>query len=265
MAEPAAGGPAVRRGWVLSVGVSVLRPPLRLFTKRDWRGAEFIPATGGCVLAVNHISHFDPLVVGHFVTDHGRSPRFLGKAELFAVPVLGKLLVSAGQIPVQRRVPDAATAFGAAVAAVQQGECVVVYPEGTITRDPALWPMRGKTGAVRISLATGCPIIPVAQWGAQDVLAPYSHRLRLVPRKAVHVFAGAPVDLSDLFGQPITPALLLEGSARVTAAITGLLSEIRGEPAPERPVEPPGRFDATLRDASADHAAESGRSEEPSS
>lgn len=217
-----------------------LRPLLLMVTKQDWRGAENVPVDGGCVLAVNHISHFDPLVLGHFVTDRGRSPRFLGKAELFAVPVLGRLLASAGQIPVHRRLPDAATAFNAAVAAVERGECVVVYPEGTITRDPDLWPMRGKSGVVRIALATGCPLVPVAQWGAQDVLAPYARRLRLLPRKTMHVHAGPPVDFSDLIDEPMTPALLLEGTGRVTAAITDLLSQIRGEPAPARPQEPTG-------------------------
>ncbi len=209
-----------------------------LVTKRDWRGMDNVPVDGGCVLAVNHISHFDPLVLGHFITDRGRSPRFLGKAELFAVPVLGRLLASAGQIPVHRRLPTAATAFSAAVVAVERGECVVVYPEGTITRDPELWPMRAKSGAVRIALATGCPLVPVAQWGAHEVLAPYSRRLRLLPPKTMHVVAGEPVDLSDLVSEPITSALLLEGSARLTTAITDLLSQLRGEPAPTRPQEP---------------------------
>ena len=57
--------------------------------------------------------------------------------------------------------------YDAAVAAVRKGECVVVYPEGTLTRDPAQWPMTGKSGAARIALETGCPVIPVGQWGPQ--------------------------------------------------------------------------------------------------
>ena len=64
------------------------------------------------------------------------------------------------------------------------GECVVVYPEGTITRDPDLWPMVGKSGAARIALATGCPVIPIGQWGAQEVLAPYAEEARPVPAQA---------------------------------------------------------------------------------
>ena len=65
------------------------------------------------------------------------------------------------------------SAFDAAVEAVEDGECVGVYPEGTITRDPDGWPMRGKTGAARIALATGCPVIPIGQWGAQELLPAY--------------------------------------------------------------------------------------------
>ena len=87
--------------------------------------------------------------------DHGRLPRYLAKAGLFKNKFLGFFLRSAGQIPVDRRRKNAAGAFDAAVAAVRDGECVVVYPEGTITRDPDLWPMVGKSGAARIALATG--------------------------------------------------------------------------------------------------------------
>ena len=83
---------------------------------------------------------------------------------------------SAEQIPVYRMTTDASQAFDAAVEAVQEGECVVVYPEGTITRQPDLWPMTGKTGAARIALAAGVPVVPVAQWGAHQILAPYAKR-----------------------------------------------------------------------------------------
>ena len=207
-------------------------------TKRDWRGAEHLPARGGCVLATNHVSEFDPIPFGHFVVDNGRMPRFLGKAEVFAVPVLGKLITSAGQIPVTRRTTDAAKAFGAAVSAVEAGRCVVVYPEGTISRDPDLWPMVGKSGAARIALTTGCPVIPCAQWGPQELLAPYARTPHLFPRKTMHVWAGPPVDLSDLMGQPQTTAVLGEATARIMTAITSLLEQIRGEPAPHERFDP---------------------------
>ncbi len=209
-----------------------------LLTRRDWRGTENIPQDGGCVVAVNHVSEFDPLSAAHFVYDNGRLPRFLGKAEVFKVPVLGRILRSAGQIPVFRKSDDASKAFSAAVAAVESGRCVVVYPEGTITREPARWPMAGKSGAARIAWSTGCPLVPVAQWGPQQVLRPYDWRPRLFPRKVMQIRAGGPVDLSDLVDEPITAELLSVASERVMAGITRLLEEIRGEPAPATRYDP---------------------------
>jgi 1-acyl-sn-glycerol-3-phosphate acyltransferase len=118
------------------------------------------------------------------------------------------------------------------VAAVESGKCVGVYPEGTLTRDPDQWPMVGKTGAARIALATRCPVIPVAQWGPNEVLEPYGKRPHLLPRKTMRLTAGPPVDLSDLYDKPVTGALLREATDRIMAAITAELETIRGEKAP---------------------------------
>ncbi len=156
--------------------VAILRPLLMVLTKRDWRGAENLPATAGFVAAPNHLSYVDPLSFAHFLVDHDRPPFFLGKEGVFRIPVVGAILRGAEQIPVYRNTGQAADAFRAAVAAVESGKCVGVYPEGTLTRDPDIWPMIGKTGAARIALATRCPVIPVAQWGPQEILAPYGKR-----------------------------------------------------------------------------------------
>ena len=218
--------------------VALVRPLLMVLTKRDWRGAENLPSSGGFVVAPNHLSYVDPFVFGHFMYDHGRAPFFLGKEGVFRVPVVGALLRSAEQIPVYRNTGKAADAFRAAVAAVESGKCVGVYPEGTLTRDPQLWPMVGKTGAARIALATRCPVIPVAQWGPHELLAPYGKRLKLLPRATMHVRAGRPVDLSDLYDVPMTGAVLREATDRIMEALTAELAAIRGE-------EPPAeRFDS---------------------
>ena len=224
--------PQQKKGWAFGFCAFVLRRPLMMLTKRDWRGTEYIPQSGGCILVSNHVSEFDPIPFAHFIYDNGRLPRFLGKAEVFAVPVVGGILRNAGQIPVYRKSIDASKAFSAAVDAVARGECVVVYAEGTITRDPQLWPMVGKSGAARIGLSTGCPVIPCAQWGPNELLAPYARRPRLFPRKLMRIRAGAPVDLSDLQGKKLTPAVLHEATARIMADVTGLLEDIRGEQAP---------------------------------
>ena len=177
--------------------VLFLRPLLMLVTKRDWQGQERLPS-GGYVLAPNHISHLDPFLISHFMVDQGIPPRFLAKDTLMSLPVAGRILRGAEQIPVYRSTGGAAESLRAAIAAVEEGSVVTIYPEGTITRDPAAWPMTGRTGAVRVALATGRPLVPVMQWGPQDVLWPYSKKLRLFPRKTIHVRVGEPIDLSDL-------------------------------------------------------------------
>lgn len=220
------------RGWAWSVGVAIVKPVLLATTRKNWIDGERIPAEGGCLLVFNHISHADPLTVAHLVYDHGRLPRYLAKSGLFTNRLLGFFLRACGQIPVERLTRNAAGAYDAAVAAVRRGECVVVYPEGTITRDPDLWPMRGKSGAARIALETGCPVIPIGQWGAQQLLAPYSKRPDLFRRKTITMKVGEPVDLQDLAGRERTSSVLTEATERIMAAITRLVEDIRGEQAP---------------------------------
>lgn len=211
---------------------ALLWPPVMAATRREWRGQEHLGVHGqGMVVSPNHISWFDPLVVAHFLHDSGRPPRFMGKQSVFDVPVVGRLLTGAGQIPVVRD-SDPARSLSAAVAAVRSGECLVMYPEGTITRDPGLWPMSGRTGALRVALSTGAPLVPIAQWGAQEVMAPYIRHFRVLPRKLMQVRAGAPLDIDDLRDRPITKDLLEEGTSRLMDAITGLVEQIRGERAP---------------------------------
>ncbi len=225
-----------RRGWALTLCVALLRPLLMVLTKRSFRGQQYLPR-GGFVFAGNHISHSDPLLFAHYVNDAGYSPHYLAKASVLAVPVLGRFIRATGQIAVHRGGLDAAQAYRDAVKAVDRGASVIVYPEGTITRDPDLWPMVGRTGAARIALETGCPVIPVAQWGAQRLLPPYSKRPHLLPRVTNYVQAGPPVDLSDLQDKPVTSAVLREATDRIMQAIAVQLGEIRGEE------PPPVRFD----------------------
>ena len=227
-----------KRGWAYATCVAIVKPTLLVFTKRRWIDGHKVPAQGGCVLASNHVSHLDPFTFAHFVYDNGRLPRFLAKGEVFDIPVGGRIVSNAGQIPVKRLTADASHAFEAAVEAVGKGEAVAVYPEGTITRDPGMWPMVGKTGAARITLASGVPVIPIAQWGANEILAPYAKKPDLLPRKTITMKAGDPVDLDDLRDKPLTPEVLREATSRIMTAITRLLEDIRQEQAPEIRFDP---------------------------
>jgi 1-acyl-sn-glycerol-3-phosphate acyltransferase len=220
------------------VAVMIAKPPLTIFTRRDWRGVEHLPTDRGFIACSNHISHVDPFTLAHFLYDHGCPPRFLAKESVFRIPVLGRIVSGAGQIPVYRESTDAGRAFSGAVAAVEQGECVAIYPEATLTRDPGLWPMVGKTGAARIALTTGCPVIPIAQWGAQRILAPYGKLPHLLPRALSRVWAGPPVDLSGYQGRPLEVPLLREATDTILDAVAALLEQIRGETAPRQRWDP---------------------------
>ncbi|HUP98919.1 MAG TPA: lysophospholipid acyltransferase family protein [Aeromicrobium sp.] len=206
----------------------LLRPPLAVITKKDYRGLENIPEDGGFVLAANHNSHVDPFLLARFVLDVGHVPRYLAKEGLFAHKLTGPILRSADQIPVARYSDGAANALAPTVEALKSGKPVIIYPEGTITRDPDAWPMTGRTGAVRAALAAGVPLIPVCQSGAQDVLWPYSRRLRLFPRHRYSIRVGPPLDLSMYEGKPLTEEILHEATEQLMDVLTEMMIDVRG-------------------------------------
>lgn len=207
----------------------ILWRPLMILTKRDWQGMENLPATGGFVLAPNHISHLDPILISQFMLGNNIAPRFLAKDTLFSVPILGWIVRKAEQIPVYRTSGGAAESLRDAAAAIEAGQVVTVYPEGTITRDPGAWPMSARTGAVRLALMTDTPLIPMMQWGAQEILWPYTKLPKFFPRKTIRIRIGPPVDLSDLKGRELTEDLLHEASERLMDTITQMMADLRGE------------------------------------
>jgi len=218
--------------WPVAV---VVIPLVSLLAKIRVVGAEKLPRDGSFVLAPNHYSEFDPLIVAVAVWRAGRAPRFMAKESLFRIPVLGWIMRRTGMIPVART--SSATAakqtMKQSAELVEHGRGVIVYPEGTLTRDPELWPMRGKSGAVRLALADGIPLIPMAQWGTQEIMGRYQKGLRLWPlRKPVRVLIGDPIDVSDLRGRAGEQAALNEATTRLMNAITVLLEHLRDEKAP---------------------------------
>jgi 1-acyl-sn-glycerol-3-phosphate acyltransferase len=205
---------------------------LRRLVDRDWDDAVNLPADGGVIVVSNHISNVDPLCLGQYLIWNGRWPRALIKADVWSIPVLGRLARATGQIPVERGTQRAEDALARAQEALSAGECVLIYPEGTITADPDTWPMTPHPGAARLALATGAPVIPVGQWGAQAVMP--GKKLtwpRVLPRRTVSFRAGPAVDLSDLVGSE-RPADVQAAARRMMVAVTALVAELRGEPAP---------------------------------
>lgn len=211
--------------------VHAVRPLTRALTRQDWRGAEHLPGSGGCVVAANHISHADPFAVAHFLVDSGHPPFFLGKASLFELPVLGRWLTACEQVPVHRSDERAGHAYRDAACAVRAGRCIVIMPESTITKDPLGWPMVGKTGAARLALEFGAPVLPLAQWGARELLD-VDGTFRPWRRPMMHMLLGRPVALGDLRARPLTEQVLREATTRIMSAITDGVARLRGEQPP---------------------------------
>jgi 1-acyl-sn-glycerol-3-phosphate acyltransferase len=235
---------------------------IRSVMKRDWHGQQNIPREGGVIVASNHLSYADWAAMALFVHQAGRYPAFLIKSSAFNVKVIGPFLHAAGQLPVNRGSTDAALVLKEAEKALDHGECVVIYPEGTATRDPAQWPMVAKTGVARMALATGYPVIPLATWGAQEILPYGSKKPHLRPKHTVQMLAGPAVDLSPYAGQPLTRDVLRAATAAIMADITGLLAQLRGGPPPATPYDPAAarraeRIQARAEDLQNDPAGDS--------
>lgn len=221
---------------VFGVMAGIARPLMNLLMAKTWTGFEKLPE-GGFIACPNHVTEIDPVVVGHAFYNHGRLPRYLAKESLFKVPVLGNALRASRQIPVTRSSSSANGSLAVAREVLDAGDVIIIYPEGTLTRDPHEWPMRGRTGAARLALQTGAPVVPIAHWGAQQVLPRYGKSLKILPRKRVRVLVGDPVDLSDLRDLPLTRSVLDEATTRIMDALTAQVAALRGE------TPPPTRWD----------------------
>lgn len=212
-------------------------PPLHLLAKYDIEGE--LPATGGVVLAPNHYSDIDPIITGVVSWRRGRAPRYMAKASLFRIPVVGWFLRHSGQIPVERaRGADRGRSMSAARKLAADKSLVIVYPEGTLTRDPDMWPMRGKSGAVRLALESGLPLIPMATWGAHHILPRFSKKLRFTWRTRIRAKIGEPLDLSAYQGKHHSRTAVEAATRELMDAITALLEDLRGAHAPAERYDP---------------------------
>jgi 1-acyl-sn-glycerol-3-phosphate acyltransferase len=200
------------------------------------RNLQRIPVRGPVLLVANHVSILDPIACGLMVFNAGRWPHFLAKEAVFK-GFAGTLLRGAGQIPVKRYTRDAHDALAAARADLGAGNLVVIYPEGSVTRDPDWWPMQPSTGAARLALTTDAVVVPVAQWGPQEVHDYHRKKLRLRLRARAEYLVGEPVDLEAQrdqlrAGRPLTAELLRETSDLMMSRVRDQLAELRNQPAP---------------------------------
>ena len=195
---------------------------------------------GPLILAANHISNFDPVVMAAATRVRRIVPRFMATGGLFRTPVVGAAMRACGHIRVDRRTVNVARALDDAKAALADRSVVLLYPEGRIGLDPGVWPERGKTGAARMALASGATVVPVAQWGSHEVL-PYVTNARPMLRRIAHslrhrpvvrVHFGPPVDLSGLHAD--VPGHAQRATERIIDALTESLRPLRPDE-PDRP------------------------------
>lgn len=208
-----------------------------LISRKRCAGAEHIPQSGPALVVANHTSNYDTIALGDFIISHGRWPRFLGKSEIWKVPFIGWLARESRQIPVERHTERAKDSLIHAREALEAGDIVAIYPEGTITRDPAGWPMLARRGAARLALMTGVPVIPAAIKGADAILGGRYLELGKMfgsREREVTVVAGPPVDLSDL---PVTDdpteEHIQEATRRIMQTISTMYGQLRDEQVPE--------------------------------
>lgn len=149
-------------------------PPVIVSIKALWRflglqfnfsGVENIPRKGGAVLAINHVSYFDFAMTGTAALPSGRYVRFMAKKEIFANKVAGPLMRGMHHINVDRA--NGSASFVAALRALKSGEIIGIFPEGTISTSFEIKEL--KSGAVRLAMGAGVPIIPTVIWGSQRV------------------------------------------------------------------------------------------------
>jgi 1-acyl-sn-glycerol-3-phosphate acyltransferase len=203
-----------------------LRTPFQLWFNWRLEGLERIPQTGPAIVAGNHLSYLDPFAHGYFVMRAGRRPRFLAKQELFDARGVGTVLRGARQISVARGTGDQSPLVDA-TDAVNAGEVVVIYPEGTTTTtNPDFSPGRGKTGAVRLSLATGVPILPLATWGGQYVWRK-SGRQSLAFGRPIWLVAGEPFDPTTLAREGDEPGAVRAATDELMGELGRLVGDLR--------------------------------------
>ena len=226
-------------GFWLGVAASLFYPVQWATGHRRFLGEQHIPKTGPAIIVCNHISYLDPVYTAVFVHQAGRIPRFMAKHTVMDLPFIGRLARRLDQIPVYRGGGEAKESLRAAIDALDKGRTVIIYPEGTITRDPDFWPMRAHTGVARLALERDVPVIPVVHWNTHLVYDHYhGKKFRPLPRKTVVTQAGPPIDLSALRGRPVDGQLVREVTDHIMRSVRDLLAQVRGETAPERFFQP---------------------------
>lgn len=202
---------------------AIIKPFVATWLRFEIEGLENIPKRGPAIVAFNHIAYLDAFVSAYAVDKAGRRPRFLAKSELFADKRIAWIIKGAKQIEVRRGTRDAPMALDHALAALDEGEVIVIFPEGTITTNPDLKPMMARSGAARLALESGVPLIPAAMWGTQNIWTKGCRKHWWPPRQDVLARIGEPLQLA---GQRSSPEAWRAVSAQLMDAISVLVASL---------------------------------------
>ena len=183
-----------------------------------------LPA-GGVVVVLNHRSTADGTLAAVVGRRLGRQLRLMGTAGIFTVPVLGRVLLAVGIIPVKRRSEQARGSLDGAVGMLAAGEAVGVFPEGVISHRADGLPAELKTGAARLALTAGVPVVALGLWGADLLIPPGKPRVSL-RRPVVRASASAPLDLCAAVGVAGAGVAGGEPTHEQVRAATALLHEL---------------------------------------
>jgi len=219
--------PEITPWWRL--GLVVVGGLFRAFFRVDVRGAENLPATGCAVVASNHRSVVDGVLLALVGARRGRAIRFLVAAEIFELRFAGWVLRTFDQIPIRRGSQDAG-ALDEAVDALRRGSVAGIFPEGRVNDDPGM--LRGRTGVARVALEAGAPVVPLGLWGTQARWPRSGLRLRLPLRPRVAVEIGAPVEPHGDVNEPTDVRAFTE---EVMRAIEASAAQARSRAEGERP------------------------------
>jgi 1-acyl-sn-glycerol-3-phosphate acyltransferase len=232
---------AIAAAIVGAVATSVSTWELEKRRDVERRGDQTLPA-GGVIVIANHTSLADGVFLALVGQRLGRPLRLLGTAGIIEAPVLGRLFKKLGFIAVHRKSTNPAAALEHAAEALRAGDAIALYPEGRITRNATSWPERAKTGAVRLALLTGAPIVPVASVGIENVVGRKKHRMvvqlltNVVRRPKVRIQVGDPINVRKLIGigptiEPTADEVRLAAD-EVSRQLIQMLEAMRGEQAP---------------------------------
>ena len=235
--------PGLRSALLYAVAASILGTVVSAVSRLELtrRAVPDAPLPDGPLIVVaNHTSFADGILLALVGRRLGRSLRLMATGGVFRSGLVGPLARRLGFIPVLRGTDAAASSLDAAATALAAGEAVGLFPEGRITRDAQHWPERSRTGAVRLAIRTGAPIVPVALVGADRVVGPTGIVGRLlrntVLRPRVSVAVGEPIDVRRLAGTvdgtDVDDVTIRRVADEVMAALVAQVADLRGEPAP---------------------------------